>query len=78
MIFLFNDPIFFGKTPDAEGIFTVVFYAIFCLFLLVSIILKKIPPFSYVYVFLKLLVIFLLVSLGINFAKDSVKKWWSK
>jgi uncharacterized membrane protein len=77
-MFLFTDPIFFGKTPDAGGLLLVVFYALFCLLLLVSVVLRKIPPFNYIYAFVKLLMIFLLISLGLNFVKDNVKKWWDK
>jgi hypothetical protein len=65
---------------DRSSTFTAVIflYVIVGIFFLISIILRGIPPFSWVYNFLKWFVIFFLVMAGIDMAKKSLKDWWDK
>jgi hypothetical protein len=53
-------------------------YAIIGVFFVLSVILRGIPPFSWVYSFLKWFVVFFLVMTGIDMAKKLLKNWWDK
>jgi hypothetical protein len=45
---------------------------------LISYILRAIPPFSYIWMFFKLILIWLFVGYAANMAKKSAKAWWEK
>ena len=65
---------------DHSSTLTLMFflYAIVGVFFVLSIILRGIPPFSWIYNFLKWFVVFFLVMAGIDMAKKSLKNWWGK
>ena len=77
MQLLFTDPFFFGH-GSTGGYLLVGFYAVICVLIVVSYILRAIPPFSWIWGFVKWFTLFLLVMLSISFIKKEVKEWWSK
>jgi len=62
---------------DTDRLLFGIFYSIFVLAIIVSCVLRN-TPFGFLWHLFKYLCIGLLISFGIDFAKDKIKDWWSK
>ena len=77
MKLLFTDPFFFGN-GSAGGYLFVGFYAVICILIVASYFLRAIPPFSWIWWFVKWFTVYMFVRATVNFTKKEVKSWWSK
>ena len=77
MNLLFTDPFFFGS-GSAGGYLFVGFYAVLGVLIVISYVLRAIPPFSWIWWFVKWFTLYMFVRATVNFTKKEVKSWWSK